>query len=137
MKSQRHNAIKDLLVKTTSANGGGAISNQDELRLRLAARGIHVTQATLSRDIRELKLVKGSEGYALSANGASDDDGPATACRPESASPEPGACLEDGSWASAPVAMAQTVASATSPRYAKRTTRLPNAGAFQCHRTNN
>ena len=79
MKSQRHNAIKDLLVKTTVTSGGGAISNQDELRRRLADRGIHVTQATLSRDIRELRLVKGPAGYALSTNGSSEEDGPATA----------------------------------------------------------
>jgi transcriptional regulator of arginine metabolism len=58
MKSQRHNAIQDLLVKTT-------VTNQDELRKKLASRGFHVTQATLSRDIRELKLMKGPTGYAL------------------------------------------------------------------------
>ena len=58
MKTHRHSAIRDLLVKTT-------VTNQDELRLKLAGRGIHVTQATLSRDIRELKLMKGPDGYAL------------------------------------------------------------------------
>src|SRR5246127_5786544 len=64
MKHQRHNAIKDLLTKAAT-NGAAAISNQDELRRKLAARGIHVTQATLSRDIRELKLLKGPAGYEL------------------------------------------------------------------------
>ncbi len=58
MKTHRHSAIRELLVKTT-------VTNQDELRLILASRGIHVTQATLSRDIRELKLMKGPSGYAL------------------------------------------------------------------------
>ncbi len=58
MKTQRHSAIRELLVTT-------AVANQDELRRRLAGRGIHVTQATLSRDIRELKLMKGPAGYAL------------------------------------------------------------------------
>jgi transcriptional regulator of arginine metabolism len=58
MKSQRHNAIRDLLVKTT-------VTNQGELRRKLAAHGFHVTQATLSRDIREMKLMKGPTGYAL------------------------------------------------------------------------
>ena len=72
MKSQRHNAIKDLLVKTT-------VTNQDELRRKLEAKGIHVTQATLSRDIRELKLVKGPSGYAMPANINGEDDLPATA----------------------------------------------------------
>ena len=65
MKNQRHNAIKDLLAKAAAANGAGAITNQDELRRKLAARGIRVTQATLSRDIRELKLLKGPAGYEL------------------------------------------------------------------------
>ena len=36
----------------------------------------HVTQATLSRDIRELKLMKGPTGYALPANFDEDDDLP-------------------------------------------------------------
>jgi transcriptional regulator of arginine metabolism len=80
MKSHRHSAIKDLLVKSSVSTRGaihnrGAITNQDELRRKLAARGIHVTQATLSRDIRELKLMKGPSGYALPA-GDSDDDLP-------------------------------------------------------------
>jgi transcriptional regulator of arginine metabolism len=69
MKSQRHNAIKDLLVKTS-------VTNQDALRRKLAAKGIHVTQATLSRDIRELKLMKGPGGYALPAGIEEEDDLP-------------------------------------------------------------
>jgi transcriptional regulator of arginine metabolism len=36
------------------------IPNQEALRVRLLKRGIHVAQATLSRDIRELGLVKRS-----------------------------------------------------------------------------
>ena len=67
MKDQRQNAIRDLLAKAAASNGAAAITNQDELRRRLAARGIHVTQATLSRDIRELKLLKGPAGYELPA----------------------------------------------------------------------
>jgi transcriptional regulator of arginine metabolism len=39
------------------------VPNQDELRRRLAHLGMRVTQATLSRDLREMKLVKTSEGY--------------------------------------------------------------------------
>ena len=38
---------------------------QDELRRKLARRGIHVTQATVSRDIEELGLVKTRSGYRL------------------------------------------------------------------------
>lgn len=72
MKSQRHSAIRELLVTTT-------VTNQDELRRKLAGRGIHVTQATLSRDIRELKLMKGPAGYALPVILDGDDDLPAIA----------------------------------------------------------
>jgi transcriptional regulator of arginine metabolism len=39
------------------------ISNQEDLRRRLAKQRMRVTQATLSRDLHELKLVKTSEGY--------------------------------------------------------------------------
>jgi transcriptional regulator of arginine metabolism len=53
-----------------------SVTNQDELRRKLAGRGIHVTQATLSRDIRELKLLKGPSGYALPANFEDEDDLP-------------------------------------------------------------
>lgn len=49
-----------------------ALANQEELRRRLAGRGLRVTQATLSRDLKELGLVKTANGYALpSAVGAS------------------------------------------------------------------
>jgi transcriptional regulator of arginine metabolism len=72
LKSHRHTAIRDLLVKTS-------VTNQDELRLKLATRGIHVTQATLSRDIRELKLMKGPLGYALPVLADGEDDLPETA----------------------------------------------------------
>jgi transcriptional regulator of arginine metabolism len=41
------------------------VPNQDELRRRLYRRGHRVTQATLSRDIHELGLVKTNEGYAM------------------------------------------------------------------------
>jgi transcriptional regulator of arginine metabolism len=66
MKQQRHTVIRELL-------GKGPISSQDELRKKLAGRGFHVTQATLSRDIHELRLSKGPDGYSL-ANGNGDDD---------------------------------------------------------------
>jgi transcriptional regulator of arginine metabolism len=75
MKTQRHAVICELLAAAT-------IPNQDELRRRLARRGIVVTQATLSRDIRELKLLKGPEGYALpdeNGEAAYDDVLPAVA----------------------------------------------------------
>jgi transcriptional regulator of arginine metabolism len=40
-----------------------AISSQDDLRRRLGQMKLRVTQATLSRDIAELKLVKTAAGY--------------------------------------------------------------------------
>ena len=39
------------------------ISNQEDLRRRLAQQRLRVTQATLSRDLQELRLVKTTEGY--------------------------------------------------------------------------
>jgi transcriptional regulator of arginine metabolism len=50
---------------------GQAVASQDELRRRLRSAGMRVTQATLSRDLRELRLVKTAEGYrSLSAAAA-------------------------------------------------------------------
>jgi transcriptional regulator of arginine metabolism len=66
MKQQRHSAIRDLLVKTT-------VASQDELRKRLASKGFHVTQATLSRDIHELRLSKGPAGYFLPGGGEGEE----------------------------------------------------------------
>jgi transcriptional regulator of arginine metabolism len=42
---------------------GQPIANQEELRRRLAAQKLRVTQATLSRDLQELRLVKTPGGY--------------------------------------------------------------------------
>jgi transcriptional regulator of arginine metabolism len=43
------------------------ISTQIELSRKLSAEGITVTQGTLSRDLRELNLLKTPEGYRLPA----------------------------------------------------------------------
>jgi transcriptional regulator of arginine metabolism len=59
MKTLRQNAIRELV-------GHALVSNQDELRRKLRRRGFAVTQATLSRDIHELRLSKGPGGYSLS-----------------------------------------------------------------------
>jgi transcriptional regulator of arginine metabolism len=71
MKQERHNAIRELIAASP-------ITSQDELGRRLVKRGFYVTQATLSRDVHELHLSKGPNGYAL-PNGmpADDDDQPA------------------------------------------------------------
>jgi transcriptional regulator of arginine metabolism len=42
-----------------------AVRRQEELAALLERDGIETTQATLSRDIRELGLVKGREGYQV------------------------------------------------------------------------
>jgi transcriptional regulator of arginine metabolism len=55
-KTFRHGQILRLI-------SGEHIANQEELRHRLAQQKLRVTQATLSRDLQELKLVKTSEGY--------------------------------------------------------------------------
>ena len=59
-KRERHAAILDVIRNRR-------VSSQEELReVLLSASGIDVTQATVSRDIRELRLVKvpGGEGPA-------------------------------------------------------------------------
>jgi len=43
------------------------IANQEELRRRLSTQKLRVTQATLSRDLHELKLVKTPAGYRPTA----------------------------------------------------------------------
>jgi transcriptional regulator of arginine metabolism len=57
-KHDRHNAIRELV-------GSASLFSQDELRRKLVRRGFDVTQATLSRDIHEMRLYKGPNGYAL------------------------------------------------------------------------
>jgi transcriptional regulator of arginine metabolism len=57
-KLSRHKAILELL-------GEGPVTSQDELQKLLHRRGFEAGQATLSRDIRELGLVKSSGGYSL------------------------------------------------------------------------
>jgi transcriptional regulator of arginine metabolism len=47
----------------------GPAASQDDLRRELAKHGFKVTQATLSRDIHELDLVKTADGYSLPVNG--------------------------------------------------------------------
>jgi transcriptional regulator of arginine metabolism len=51
MKGSRHGVILDVIDREN-------ISSQEMLRLRLQALGFDVTQATLSRDLKELGVVK-------------------------------------------------------------------------------
>ena len=72
-KHDRHSAIRQLV-------SADVIWSQDELRRKLVRRGFDVTQATLSRDIHEMQLYKGPNGYAVpNGNGhaAVEEDEPA------------------------------------------------------------
>jgi len=68
-KLSRHGVILNLVKQ-------GPLASQDDLRRELSKHGFQVTQATLSRDIHKLGLVKMPQGYTLPQNGA------ATAAQP-------------------------------------------------------
>ncbi|WP_019532755.1 transcriptional regulator AhrC/ArgR [Paenibacillus ginsengihumi] len=51
MKAQRHIKIREIITNNE-------IETQDELVERLRASGFYVTQATISRDIKEMHLIK-------------------------------------------------------------------------------
>lgn len=63
MKTRRQSAILDVVEHE-------AVRSQEQLRQRLASRGFVVTQATLSRDIKELGLLKRSSDGAYQPAGA-------------------------------------------------------------------
>lgn len=76
MKTERLNVIREVVSNSH-------VTSQDELRRKLRRRGIRVTQATLSRDMHELRLFKGPGGYSLpngqvmvSAQAEVEDDQP-------------------------------------------------------------
>jgi transcriptional regulator of arginine metabolism len=60
MKARRQSAILDVVQRER-------VRSQEQLRRRLRGAGFDVTQATLSRDIRELGLVKGGADGAYQA----------------------------------------------------------------------
>ncbi|GAC1702041.1 MAG: transcriptional regulator ArgR [Candidatus Acidiferrum sp.] len=55
-KTFRHGQILRLV-------SDGQIASQEDLRRRLSAQRLRVTQATLSRDLQELRLIKTQQGY--------------------------------------------------------------------------
>jgi transcriptional regulator of arginine metabolism len=59
-KARRHSAILQLV-------NGGAVHTQQQIAAALARRGMRATQATISRDIQELGLVRSGAGYRSSA----------------------------------------------------------------------
>jgi transcriptional regulator of arginine metabolism len=56
----RHKAILDLVSR-------GGVDSQESLQKGLSKLGFSVGQATLSRDIKQLGLVKGAQGYLAAA----------------------------------------------------------------------
>lgn len=72
MKTRRLSAIRQVIEREP-------VHSQEELRRRLATMGFGVTQATLSRDIKELGLVKRSSDGAYHGAGEADPGSPAAA----------------------------------------------------------
>jgi len=62
MKARRQSAILDVVEHEP-------VRSQEQLRQRLSSRGFEVTQATLSRDIKELGLLKRSSDGAYQPSG--------------------------------------------------------------------
>jgi transcriptional regulator of arginine metabolism len=84
MKLERHNAIRELV-------NSSLIQSQNDLRRKLRRRGFAVTQATLSRDLHELQLFKGPDGYGLpSGNGNGQMNGNGAALAEEEDDSPPG-----------------------------------------------
>lgn len=65
-RRQRHASIARWIATRS-------LRSQAELAELLAGEGIHANQATLSRDLRELGVVKGPDGYALPEPEALDE----------------------------------------------------------------
>jgi transcriptional regulator of arginine metabolism len=65
-KPLRQRAILSVLEK-------GPIASQEELQKALHRQGFRVGQATLSRDVHELGLVKSAEGYGLAQGDSASD----------------------------------------------------------------
>lgn len=55
---------------------GQPVASQDELRRQLIHLGVRVTQATLSRDMRELRLVKTTDGYRPLSSATTEEAAP-------------------------------------------------------------
>ncbi len=69
MKAYRQAAILDIVDRE-------AITSQEQLRIRLKLKGIEATQATISRDIRDLELVKRAADGAYSRPSSQTDEDP-------------------------------------------------------------
>lgn len=69
-RTRRHETILALVR-------GHAIRSQADLQARLAQKGHDVNQGTLSRDLRDLGVRKGPDGYELAQNGHGSTPDPA------------------------------------------------------------
>ena len=72
-KRDRHAAIRTLIEAR-------AVESQEELRVLLHQRGWDVTQSTLSRDLRQMRVARipdaaGSARYSVAGGGSGDADG--------------------------------------------------------------
>lgn len=81
-KAHRHTAIREIVANRR-------VASQGELRRQMAKRGWDVTQSTLSRDLRELRLARipddaGAVRYAFADSGGGDGE----ARRPETILPQ-------------------------------------------------
>jgi transcriptional regulator of arginine metabolism len=70
-KQERHRVIREIVT-------AHAVASQEELRRQLTTRGWDVTQSTLSRDLRELRLGRipdshGRARYSFSENGSDQE----------------------------------------------------------------
>jgi transcriptional regulator of arginine metabolism len=72
MKAYRQSLVLELVDREP-------VYSQEQLREHLKSRGIEVTQATLSRDIRDLGLVKAAADGAYKRPAAGDETVPADA----------------------------------------------------------
>ena len=66
-KFYRRNQILELITRDR-------VTTQEELRRKLADRGIRVTQATVSRDLDKLGLAKTRKGYIVAGAGTPPPD---------------------------------------------------------------
>ena len=77
MKNARQNEILNIIQSAD-------VETQEQLLMHLKERGFHTTQATISRDIKELRLVKeltGNGGYHYVASGRRTSSGSETRLR--------------------------------------------------------
>ena len=114
MKQRRLAAIRALVERD-------AIRSQEQLRQRLATRGFAVTQATLSRDIKALGLVK------RAADGAYQTGGPENA-PPSTALVTLGRALAE--YLASAEAVQQLVVLRTGPGQAPSCAKRPSAVRF-------